>query len=338
MTIVNKLVKGIAVGGLAVGLGLVSNVSLAAPEIVLRTVSYFPKQVDLTQQFLEFVKEVNDDKSLGVEIKFLGGPEVIPSTQQGLALKNGVVDVVYGPSNNYYSDTRAGEALPASTIDAEQARKTGGMKLLNSIYEKKLNAHLLGWFGSGVHFFHVWTNTEPKFSADGNIEGHLPLRSVELYQGVLQGMGFNPVTVQVPDVYTALQRGAVKGVTWPTVGVGDLGWMDYLKYRVDPGFFNNTTLVMVNLKTWNKIPADKRAKLQEMADRFEVKSTAEFVEVEKKTMETFKAKGGQIYNMPSAAAEKFKHLATTVPWEEMRKSGMPAAQVEALRKAFNPGQ
>lgn len=307
--------------------------SVGAETITLKAVSGFPTQTDYTKQFLQFVDEVNNDKDLGVKINFLGGPEAVPTYEQGKALKNGVVSMVYGSVSYYFGLAPEGNALLGSKIDAEQARKNGGMDVLNGFYKKRINGRLLGWFAPTSNFFHIYTEKEPQFDENGKVKGKVLIRSNEQYRDLLNAMGFAPQRIQVPDVYTGLQRGVINGVTWPLVGINDLGWVDYLHYMIEPGFYTNTTGVMLNLDDWNKMSKEQREKLQKIAVDFEQKSKADFQALEQKTKDGLIARGIKIVTLEGKALERLKKLENS-PWEALSKYN--ESEATELRKYFAP--
>jgi TRAP-type C4-dicarboxylate transport system substrate-binding protein len=316
------------VGCLAVG-----PYAMAAGPITLKAVSGFPTQTDYTKQFQQFINEVNKDPNVGVKIDFVGGPEAIPTYNQGKALQTGVISMIYGSVSYYFGIAPEGNALLGSKIDAAEARKNGGMEVLNKMYQKRMNGYFLGWFAPTKNFFHIYTEKEPVFDSEGKLKNKVSIRSNEQYRDLLNGMGFDPQNIGVPDVYTGLQRGAVAGVTWPLVGINDLGWVDYLHYMIEPGFYTNTIGVMVNLDDWKKLPKETQDKLQAKAIAFEQQSKTEFEALEKKTKDGLVAKGMKIITLKGAALKRLQGLEDS-PWKALEKSDKAEAAV--LKKYFAP--
>ncbi|TAL76992.1 MAG: hypothetical protein EPN76_10240 [Burkholderiaceae bacterium] len=317
------------VGCLAVG-----PYAMAAGPITLKAVSAFPTQTDFTKQFKEFINEVNKDPNVGVKIDFVGGPEAIPTFNQGKALQSGVISMVYSSVSYFFGLAPEGHALVGSKIDAAEARKNGGMEVLNKMYQKRMNSYLLGWFASTGNFFHIYTEKKPEFDKDGKLIGKMSIRSNSLYRDLLNGMGFDPQNIGVPDIYTALQRGAVTGITWPLVGINDLGWGDYLHYMTEPGFYTNTLAVMINLDDWKKLPKETQEKLQAKAIAFEQQSNVEFKQLEQKAKDSLIAKGVQVVTLKGATLKRLQGLAEESPWSALEKADKPAAA--ELKKYFAP--
>jgi TRAP-type C4-dicarboxylate transport system substrate-binding protein len=223
----------------------------AAAEETLRALSMFPKPVAYTQSFLTFVERLNAAGEGVVQIEFVGGPEAIPTFDQAEALRSGVIDMVYGPGSFYGGLVPETDSLVGSNVTPMDKRANGGIDLLNQIHQDKLNAYYLGHPDGGIRF-HIYLTGEPAIKTDGlpDLAG-VKLRGNPIYREFFTNtLGATYVPVNVPEVYTALERGTVDGLGWPSVGVMDLSWDKFLKYRIDPGFFQTDLSILINLDTW----------------------------------------------------------------------------------------
>lgn len=250
--------------GLAILGGAVAGVSAAqAAEVTLKAASFLPSRAAVAVPFHRWVDAVNKRCAGKVKISVVG-PAAIGSLQQWNAVKSGVVDMHYGPAN-YFKGTmpEAGVTDVAQTSMTEQ-RKNGALAMLNEVYHKKMNAHLLTVMTNGLRFY-LFTSKPAK---DGRFEG-FRLRSVPIYDQFFKGLGASPVRMAPPSVYTALERGTVDGYGWPTWGVSDFGWHKHTKFQYGPGFLNGGVHLMVNLDKWNGLAADQRKCVQDMVLWFE---------------------------------------------------------------------
>ena len=236
-------------------------VPLAAPaaEVKLKAASFLPVRSIVVKPFVRFVEEANRRCDGKVEISIVG-PEAVPSLEQWNAVKNGVVDLHYGPANYWRGVVPAGDVISLARNESAEQRANGAWALINEAYEKKLNAHYLTHLFNGVRF-HLYTTKPAK---DGKFEG-MRLRSVPIYDAFFKSLGAQPVRMAPPDVYTALERNAVEGYGWPLWGISDFGWDKYTKYRHDPGFISAAVAVIVNLDRWKGLAAAQRDCLTTMA-------------------------------------------------------------------------
>lgn len=309
---------------------LLGTLQPAAAEEVLRAVSAFPKPVEFSQSFLRFVDKVNAMGKGVVRINFMGGPEVIPPTQQADAVRRGVVDMQYGPGTYYLGDMPEVDAWVGSTVSPAQARESDGFKVMQDAYAKKLGAHLLGHFDSGINFY-IYMTKEPKRGADGGIDlTGVKLRSQPIYRELFTALNATSVSIPVPEVYTGLERNVVDGIGWPLVGVLDLSWDRFLKYRIEPGFFQGDLAVILNPRKWESLPPQAREVLEKAAVEHEMESYARVKEIGAATDQKAQAAGMKV--VPVADPAKFREQAYETAWARLKASGSP--NYDALRAAY----
>ena len=84
-----------------------------------------------------------------------------------------------------------------------------------------------------------------------------------MYLQAIKGLGGNPVVIPPTDVYIALERNVVDGYCWPEVGIRDWGWQKQTKYMVEPTFYTGPNPLVMNLKTFEKLPKNLQDVLTE---------------------------------------------------------------------------
>lgn len=233
--------------------------SAQAKEFKLKAATFLPGRAVYVKYFGRWVSEVNKRCAGMVNISTVG-PAAIPSLKQWEALKNGVVDMHYGPPNYYKGALFEADVSVLARNSAAEQRKNGAWAILNEMHMKKMNAvyltHLLG----GVRFY-IYTNKPAK---NNRFEG-FRLRSVAIYDAFFKSLGAQPVRMAPPALYTALERRTVDGYGWPSWGVTDFGWQRYTKFRHGPGFFNATVNILVNLDKWKSMPETHQKCMMDMA-------------------------------------------------------------------------
>src|SRR5256885_16028692 len=68
-----------------------STCSAAAQETTLSAVLFVPRNTTFGEIFVRFVDKANADGKGLVQIKLIGGPDAIPTFEQGNAIRNGAV-------------------------------------------------------------------------------------------------------------------------------------------------------------------------------------------------------------------------------------------------------
>jgi TRAP-type C4-dicarboxylate transport system substrate-binding protein len=321
--------KTVAAGAL---MGLLVAAPARAEEVVLKAVTAFPASLEFAQSFQRFVAKANELGKGIVKIQYMGGPEVVPPPQQAQAVRRGVIDMQYGPGTYYLGDMPEVDAWVGSTVSAMEARKNGGFAVMQEVYKQKLGAYLLAHIDSGVDF-HIYLTEEPKRTADGGVDlTGLKLRSQPIYREFFDALGATSVSVPVPEVYTALERGVVDGVGWPMVGIKDLSWDKFLKYRIDPAFFQTDLVVIMNEEKWAGLSDEARAILTKAAAEYEQESYDHYQEVIKETDKIVRADGMQVIDITGKAKDEFLEMAFETAWNRLKASG--SDHYEALREAY----
>jgi TRAP-type C4-dicarboxylate transport system substrate-binding protein len=253
--------RGIANLRAALGAALVlSGTAALAQETTLNAVLFVPRNTTFGEMFVRFVDQANKEGKGLVQIKLIGGPDAIPTFEQGNAIRNGVVDMASLAPTFYTNVCPECDAQILAPQLTPQLRKTPFWTVLQKYTNQKLNAHLLGAYGDGVNF-HIWTNKPP---TGGMLKG-MRLRTTPNYAPLFAALGVSQVQTAPGEVLTALERGVVDGYGWPAIGIFDLGWGAHTKYRLDPGFYNVIVNVLVNQNKWTSLREDQRAFLGKMA-------------------------------------------------------------------------
>src|SRR5262249_50058153 len=150
------------------------------------------------------------------------------------AVRNGIIDAIYTPASFYRGQLPEVDALSGSTKLPWQVRENGGFELFDRIYQEKINAKLLALPRAGLGY-HLFLKNSPKRKDDGSLDlAGVKLRSAPVYREFFSALGIVNVVIQPTEIYVAMERGVVEGVGWPALGVADLGWDRFIKYRVDP--------------------------------------------------------------------------------------------------------
>ena len=149
----------------------------------------------------------------------------------------------------------------------------------------------------------------------------------------MRKFGMVPVTMNSPEVFTALQGGVVDGLAWSGItGVRSQGWTKHVKFAIDLPFFSSSnTLAIMNLDKWNGLPASTRKQILDITTAREPKMVKHFMGlIDKDKRETLKEGVNWI---KFSGAENSKYLDTIygVEWEALAKK-IPAAEIAKLRK------
>ena len=321
----------------------VATLLVAFPAVAQDTISathVFPASLIYSRSFLEYVKKANAAGKGVFTIQVRGGPEAIGMMEQPGAARTGVVDMVYSPCAFYAAAVPECDAVSASSMDGPTTRKNGGTELLNQIHQKRAGLVLLGWVDSGIRFS-LWSTKEPKFTGGAiDIKG-FKVRGNPIYNAFLTNyLGAQVINIPATEVYTALERGTIDITAWTQIGVMDLNWDRYIKYRILPEFFQTDLMIIVNQKKWNSLSAKTREILQRTAIEHEVSSLRDLQALWKKEQDELQKRGIRTLQQSDAASKKFVAGARAASLqrmkERMEKSG-GTGNLEKVVKLFTPG-
>ena len=317
----------------------------AAPALPADTISathVFPASLVYSRSFLEYVKKANAAGKGVFAIQVRGGPEAIPMMQQPGAVRDGVVDMVYTACAFYAATVPECDAMSASTIDGPTARKNGGAELFNQVHQKRMGVYMLGWVDSGIRF-NLWSTKEPKLDAGGHIDiKGFKVRGNPIYNAFLTNyLGAQVININSPDLYTALERGTVEMSAWTQIGLMDLNWDRYLKYRILPDFFSTDLVILVNMKKWNALSPRTREILQRVAIQHESESLRDLQALWKKEEAELARRGLKTVAQSPEASKRFYEGARSASLARMKERMEKAGGMENYDKViqlFTPGK
>jgi TRAP-type C4-dicarboxylate transport system substrate-binding protein len=265
---------------------------VAAQETTLSAVVFVPRNTTFGEIFVRFVEETNRQGKGLVQINLRGGPDAIPTFEQGNALRTGVVDMVSLPPTFYTNVCPECDAQILPPLMTPQLRKTEFWTVLQKYTNQKVNAQLISAYGDGIGF-HIWTSKPP---VNNSLKG-MRLRTTPNYTPLFTTLGVSLVQTAPGEVLTALERGVVDGYGWPAIGMFDLGWGAHTKYRIDPGFYNVIVNVLVNLDKYKSLRPDQRAFLDKMAGWLETENVRWVAERKAADEKKLKEAGIQIIDL-----------------------------------------
>lgn len=174
-----------------------------------------------------------------------------------------------------------------------------------------------------------------------------PVRTLEDIQGmkiatpagavpVLKGLGAVPVSMTIPELYLAVERGVTDGVAiaWGALGARKL--YEVTNYHTNAHFGGMPTWAAMNLDTWNRLPPDIQAIITEVSAKVpEMLCAAVTVEGDE-TIEIVKKLDQEIIEL--TPEEMARWVETAKPaWDkwamDMEAKGLPGRAVvdEAVR-------
>ncbi len=245
----------------------------------------------------EWVKKISDGTGLKITILQQGKPK-----DQYDNIASGVVDfglVIPSYTSGKFPLTSAIE-LPFLVEDAEKASG-----VLWETYEKYLkdeykDVKMLWMFVHGPGQMHTTKKPIKKLEDLKGLKIRTPGR---VMAGALKKLGCVPVTMPVPQVYNALDRGTIDGVTLPWEVMRAFKFYDVLKYHTEVRLYTLAFFIAMNKKTWDSLSPDAK-KVIESSMGMEMSRRA-----------------GKVFMLADAPGKKasLKHNGTLIPFPDKER-------------------
>jgi TRAP-type transport system periplasmic protein len=288
-----------------------------AATATLKVTTCLQRSHNFTQAFLKTYLEPLDAEHGAVKLDYLGGPEVTPYQEQGSALKRGLVDMILCPAA-YYGGLFGAARLPgAQNVSIAEIKKNGAWQMMETAWEKNLNAHIVAWVFSKGQIFYTYMVKKPTPSDKTGLDlKGLKIRSTGLYNPFLKAMGATVVVMAPGDVYAGLQRGVVDGLCWPWGSISQYGWQRFIKYRVTPSFFGASQLLLVNLDKWKSLDKAQQEMLDRQAEIFATKGSDYVVKTNKEDDAKLEAAGVKDIELKGAARAAYLDTIYGAKWKQ----------------------
>jgi TRAP-type C4-dicarboxylate transport system substrate-binding protein len=151
----------------------------------------------------------------------------------------------------------------------------------------------------------------------------------------ISGVGAIPVQGNLNEAYAGLQTGVYEG--WVMFATSVVGFKLYEQSRhfteMNFGATPSLSIISINAKTWDKLPAEVKAILQEVADEYSVKEPEYIVEMHKKSMKIIQDAGVNIYQMSMEEKARWAKGLTNQPKQFAREADAKGWPGTALMKA-----
>ncbi len=303
----------------------------AAAKTTIKAISAWGKNHSgVKKEYLPYIKRANEmlqAKHPGeVEIKYIGGPEAIPTRDQPEALRAGTIDMYYGTAAYYAGIAPAANTTKLSQLTSQEEKDVGADAIYDEIHRKKLNAAYLGALGSQNPF---QLYTIKKVTSPDQIEG-LRIRSSAMYIDFLKALGANPVVTKPGDVYQALERGVVDGVMWPLDSIRPWGWHEIVKFVTGPPFYKVSHPLLMNANKWDNLPKHIQDVLMEALRLEVIEIDANTVEDTGKEYEALKKADMTVVKFSPEDTKAYLDMAYTEGWKGQLK--MESEHTPTLRK------
>jgi TRAP-type C4-dicarboxylate transport system substrate-binding protein len=299
---------------------------IAQQPIVLRGITPWTPDYDLSKGFFAFQQVVNEKLKGRVSVSYVGGPEVAAPNQQFQALKNGVVDVMLGAAAYYRTEVPMAWAVQFVSKTPPELRQSGYFDLMRKIHLDQGGVVYLANTAAGGGAFRIYMAKKvdkPDFKG-------LKIRVSPVYTPLVTALGGAPISMPPGEIFTGLERKVVDGFGWTYTGIDTLGLHEVSKYVIDHPFYSLDTVVLMNKGVYDKLSPDLQKAMEEVGAELERRHSAYMLAQLKKEDEKLKKLGIEFIKFSPVDGERYVKAAYDAGWKDFAEKN--AAVIKA-----NPG-
>src|SRR5919108_285240 len=223
-----------------------------AEPVTVRAITAWPLDCNCVSQYKRYIDETNKRGKGKIEIKLLGGPEVVKPFEQLQALRAGIADMTHSAGDYYVGETIEGAALAMlDPTDFDKYLKgfRAGRDIINQAYREKSGVRLLGITVGGTGF---------RFMMGKPISGLDDLKGKRVRVFGTQGakaaqyFGASPQTIPAHELYPALQKGVVDGAIRAPDDAWSFGERDVYKSMIATPMQLAPGSTYIAVRVWDK--------------------------------------------------------------------------------------
>lgn len=271
------------------------------------------------------VKEVEKKTNGGIQIK------VFPSSQLGdytvtyEDMMHGAVDMALIPVPSQYDSKLEMNFVPYLASSYKELPKAFGpssyfFKHYGAVHDK-LGVRLLGMYVEGL----IGIAFGKKLPANYNV-ANLPKAAkvrapaIEVYNLVLQDMGFGATTIPYADLYSSLQTGVCDGAIGLTPQLAYSDFRDIISYYVTYNVFAENIGFFISKKSYEKLPADYKKIVDDAFMKEALNSYKVAEQLDSQAMKNLAKYGVKIINLKPAEMKAYVDQVKKKTWPKLNKN------------------
>ncbi|MEX0924068.1 MAG: TRAP transporter substrate-binding protein DctP [Rhodovibrionaceae bacterium] len=262
----------------------------------------------------DFLAQEVDSMSGGeLKIEYAGGGEVVSAFDAPETIANGVFDMCHTANSYFAGRMPSSISLASGQASVESLYASGALAAYDEILQAQHGLKLLGVPLSGVgYIFQVAGKPENLTYYKGK-----KIRSIPLYDAILEELGATPVTTSPAEAYTSMERGIVAGLGWPELGLTDFKFYEQAKYVMAPSFYQLRTATLINPNSFASLPEPLQQVLLDASKSADLigatwtkeKRDAEYAEMAEN--------GVEIVTLADAQAQQFVQMTEDKLWSRI---------------------
>jgi tripartite ATP-independent transporter DctP family solute receptor len=338
----NRLFRNILAASLASSALFVAGTG-HAQDIQARTIK-FPSasnkghpQVAGVEKFAELVKQKSGGK---LNVRPFPGGVLGPDLQIVSGMQGGTIEM-----NVMNASLLAGNVKEMTIFDmpflfnnAKEADAVADGPVGKKLLDKLQNRGLVGLAYWDLGFRQMHTVKRPIAKADDFKGVKMRVIPTPIYVDFLNALGATAVPMPFTETYTALEQGAIDGMTNPLLNILDGKYNEVSKHLTLTNHMYTPQAVIVSKKFWDKLSADEKKILQDAATETAGYQRKVARDEATKVLSELKKRGMIVHELSSEEINKLRERAKPVIDKYTKEIGEPlvkevVAEVEKVRAA-----
>lgn len=279
----------------------------------------------------QFITELNKLGEGQIVVEYKGAAEVVPVFDQPEAIARGLFDLWYGAPNYWAGIVPAGYITELSPHEIpDQGPGSELFEFMVKLYEPAGVRYLGHFTGDGTTGNH-YLITQERIAGIDDLKG-MPIRVPPLTRHFIEAVGAEPITLPPGDIYVALDRGTVAGLTWPYYdGFSDFGWQEVSKFVVDQPLYRDGISIKMNLEKWNSLSGEVQEIVHQAVRNTQTWAIGFVAEHEAKQLKIMQDAGMEVISLPADDAESWSKIADEALWAHFKTTMDEQAYAEARK-------
>lgn len=278
-------------------------------------------QVLGVERFAELVEAKSGGK---IKVRAFPGGSLGPDLQVVSAMQGGTIDL-----NVMNASLLAGNVKEMAALDlpflfnnAAEADAVIDGPVGKALIDKLPARGLVGLTYWDLGFRQMHTRANKPIAKADDLKG-LKMRVIPtpLYVDLMNALGANAVPLPFTETYTALEQGAIDGMTNPLLNIPDGKYQEVSKHLTLTNHIYTPQIVIASKRTWDKLSDEEKRIMQEAAAETTPYQRKVAREQAAKVLDELKSAGMTVHELPPEEVAKLKERAQPVTAKYTKELG-----------------
>lgn len=304
----------LALAGIALAIAPVAacsrEVTDADGNVTLTFVTAFPRTSENNDGFFMWAEEVTRIAPW-ITIDYRGGPETMGPFVLIEGVSSGAIDGAHMPGDYYVDQLAVAQMFRFTPFTPMEERENGVFDLFHDIHREGINVEYLGHSNAGAPQL-LFLRGEPVERADFSGKA---IRTSSATSNMVRALGGAPVDMPGGEIYTALERGAIDGTGWASVGPLSLGLPDVVDWEIAPRFYDSIANTVMNADRFDSLDQRTQDALRQAMINIEPAIFERYQELSRNEVAAWREAGVQRIDLPEDDAEAMLEVAYVDAWD-----------------------